>query len=305
MIKSAILLYREKRCEMNWHERMNQAINYIEDNLLENVDFEKISLIVGQSAINFQRTFSIVTNISVHEYIRRRRITLAAFELQNSNSKVIDIALKYGYESPEAFARAFKEINGVSPSVARKEGTELKSFPRITFLLTIKGDIAMDYRIESKEAFSVYGIEEIFTTENGSNLKDIPKFWQDCMNDGQLDKLEASANDGVRVHSVCDYKQTGNNTFPYMICAFKTKDSKTNGYTQVDVPAATWAIFKSEKYKHEQTTPSIIQNLVKRVYTDWLPTANYIKIDGYEFELYLEAEDGMCYCETWIRVIPE
>lgn len=289
---------------MNWHERMNQAINYIEDNLLESIDFEKISSIVGQSAINFQRTFSIVTNISIYEYIRRRRITLATFELQNSHSRVIDIALKYGYESPEAFARAFKEIHGVSPSAARKEGIELKSFPRITFLLTLKGDIAMDYRIESKQAFSVYGIEEVFTTENGSNLKDIPKFWKDCINDGRLDKLGATVNEKGRLHAICCYRSTGDNTFPYMICAFKTKNSKPDGYTQVDIPAATWAIFKTEKHTEEQTS-SILQNLIKRVYTDWLPTANYAKVDGYELELYWETEDGMCYCETWIRVVPK
>lgn len=120
---------------MNWHERMNQAITFIEDHLLESVDFNQVSLIVGQSAINFQRTFSIITNISVHEYIRRRRMTLATFELQNSRSKVIDVALKYGYESPEAFTRAFKEIHGVPPSGARKEGIELKYFLASLFYL--------------------------------------------------------------------------------------------------------------------------------------------------------------------------
>ena len=162
----------------------------------------------------------------------------------------------------------------------------------------------MDYRIESKQAFSVYGIEEVFTLENGSNLKDIPKFWQDCMNDGRLDKFGASMNEKGRIHAICDYRSTGNNTFPYMICAFKTKNSKSDGYTQVDVPATTWAIFKTEKHTEEQTA-SIIQNLIKRVYTDWLPTANYAKVDGYELELYWETEDGMCYCETWIRVVPK
>lgn len=287
---------------MSWHERMNQAIAFIEDHLLENVDFDRVSSIVGQSAINFQRTFSIITNISVYEYIRRRRMTMATFELQNSRSKVIDVALKYGYESPEAFARAFKEIHGVSPSAARKEGIELKSFPRITFLLTVKGDVAMDYRIESKQPFTVYGMERIFTTENNSNLKDIPNFWLDCANDGRLDQLGASMNENGRIHAICDYRQMGNNTFPYMICAFKTKNSKTEGYTQVDVPAATWAIFKTEKHTEDQTASSL-QNLIRRVYTDWLPTANYVKVDGYEMELYWETEDGMFYCETWIRVV--
>ncbi len=289
----------------NWHELMNQAINFIEDNILEDIDFDKVSSIVGQSAINFQCTFSIVTNISIYEYIRRRRITLATFDLQNSNAKVIDIALKYGYESPEAFTRAFKEINGVSPSKARKEGIELKSFPRITFLLSIKGGIAMDYRIESKEAFSVYGIEGIFTTENGRNLKDIPEFWSKCEKSGQLDKLNASTNGLKGVHSICSYKQLESNTFPYMLFVFKTENSNIDGYTQVDVPASTWAIFKSEKYKDTESTPRVIQDLVKRVYTDWLPTANYNKVDGYDMELYLQDKDEMYYCETWIRVTPK
>ena len=99
---------------MTWYERMNRAIDCIEANLCEGIDFDAISKITGQSAVNFQRTFSIVTDISVFEYIRRRKMTLAAFDLQNSNEKVIDIALKYGYESPEAFTRAFKEthVNG-------------------------------------------------------------------------------------------------------------------------------------------------------------------------------------------------
>lgn len=114
---------------MNWYERMNKTIDYIEDNLSGYIDFEKISSIMCQSAVSFQRTFSIVTDISVFEYIRRRRITLAAFELQKSKVKVIDIAIKYGYESPEAFARAFKEIHGISPTIARKEGVQLKTIP--------------------------------------------------------------------------------------------------------------------------------------------------------------------------------
>ena len=108
------------------------------------------------------------------EYIRRRKMTLAAFDLQNSSEKVIDVALKHGYESPEAFTRAFKETHGASPSNARKCGFPLKAFPRITFLLSFKGDAVMEYRIESKEAFSIYGIEGVFTTDEGKHLKDIP-----------------------------------------------------------------------------------------------------------------------------------
>ena len=291
---------------MNWYERMNKAIDYIEENLCGDIDFDKISKIVCQSPVNFQRTFSIVTDISVFEYIRRRKMTLAAFDLQNSNEKVIDVSYRYGYESPEAFARIFKETHGASPSNARKHGLPLKAFPRITFLLSVKGDTVMEYRIENKEAFSVYGIEGVFTTDDGKHLKDLPMFWWKCRQDGSFYKLLESTSEGSlsRIHGICDYRKTGGNTFPYMLFAYKTKNCNTEGFTQVEVPAATWAIFKSEEHTVEQTS-GVVQSLTKRVYTDWLPTAAYKKIDGYELELYFISGIDKYYVETWIRVEPK
>jgi len=287
---------------MNWYERMNMAIDYIEDNLCSDIDFEQIAKIVGQSPVNFQRTFSTVTDLSVFEYIRRRKMTLAAFDLQNSNDKVIDIAYQYGYESPEAFARVFKETHGASPSDVRKYSLPLKAFPRITFLLSIKGDAVMEYRIEKKEAFSVYGIEGIFTTDDGKNQHDIPMFWQECFEAGRYDKLLRSTNEPLsRIHAICDYRKTGGNTFPYMLFAYRTPTCNTDGFVQVDVPAATWAIFKTEKHTQEQTA-SVFQNLVRRIYTDWLPTAAYSKVDGYELELYFTTDIDQYYVEAWIRV---
>ncbi len=135
---------------MNWYERINEAFDYIEDHLDSNIDLDKIANIMCQSTVSFQRTFSILMNISIYEYIRRRRMTLAAIELQTNSIKVIDVALKYGYESPESFTRAFKGIHGISPSAARKKGVQLNLFPRITFLLTVKGDIEMDYKMDNK-----------------------------------------------------------------------------------------------------------------------------------------------------------
>lgn len=134
---------------MSWHERMNCAIEFIENNIYRDIDPEAIAKITCQSVTSFQRTFSIVTEMPVSEYIRKRRMSLAAVELQGSTAKVIDISLKYGYDSPEAFTRAFKEIYGVSPSAARKEGTMLSKFPRISFQRTFKGDVVMDYEPEN------------------------------------------------------------------------------------------------------------------------------------------------------------
>ena len=290
---------------MKWHEQMNAAVGAIEGGLPGEIDFSGVARIMGQSAIGFQRTFSIVTGYSVFEYIRRRKMTLAAFELQNSDEKVIDIAMKYGYESPEAFARAFKETHGISPTSARKPGAKLKAFPRITFLLTVKEGVAMDYRIETREAFSVYGIEGIFSMDEDRHMRDIPMFWQACMEDGRFDALVRSTHgEQSGVHAICDYRKTGESTFPYMLFTYRTKGCDAAGYTAVDVPAATWAVFTSEKHTQEETS-GVIQGLIRRVYTDWLPTAGYRKVDGYELELYFMSGDGLHCCETWIRVEPK
>ncbi len=134
---------------MSWHERMNRAVDYIENNLCGDIDLETIAKITCQSVTSFQRTFSVVTEMPVSEYIRKRRMSLAALDLQNNHAKVIDTSLKYGYDSPEAFTRAFKEIYGISPSVARKKDKMLRIFPRLSFLMTIKGDVIMNYEQEN------------------------------------------------------------------------------------------------------------------------------------------------------------
>lgn len=142
--------FQREGIRLNWYEQINKAFDYIEDHLDRNIDLDKVANIMCQSTVSFQRTFSIFMNISIHEYIRRRRMTLAAIELQTTSIKVLDLALKYGYESPESFTRAFKEIHGISPSAARKKSVKLNLFPRITFLLTLKGDIEMDYKMYNK-----------------------------------------------------------------------------------------------------------------------------------------------------------
>ncbi|QUI24039.1 AraC family transcriptional regulator [Vallitalea pronyensis] len=292
---------------MDWLTRMNHALEYIEENLTEEIDKQHIAKLACCSEFHFYRLFSFIAGISLGEYIRHRRLTKAAFEVQNSSIKILDLALKYGYESPEAFTRAFQKLHGVTPTLARNEGVALKAYPKITFHISIKGDEAMDYRIESKEGFTVYGIEEFFSTENGENLKEVPRFWEKVYDDGRYDSLIKSTNTASSkglslINSICDYRKTENNLFPYMLFAFMTDKSNTSGYKTVDVPASTWAIFKSKDHSSEETS-IVIQDLIKRVYTEWLPTANYDKVDGYELEMYYEdLSTGKHHCETWIRV---
>jgi AraC family transcriptional regulator len=113
---------------MDWLDRMNNAMEYVETHLTEAIDYDQMARIACCSTYHFQRMFSFITSVPLSEYIRRRRLTLAAFELQNSGVKVIDMALKYGYESPEAFSRAFKKMHGVMPRSARDKGVSLKAY---------------------------------------------------------------------------------------------------------------------------------------------------------------------------------
>ena len=141
-------------------ENMNGAMSYIEDNLTEEIDFKEAARLALCSEFHFKRMFSFLSGVSLSEYIRRRRLTLAAFELNHSPIKIIDLAVKYGYNSPDSFTRAFQSLHGITPSEARETGQTLKAYPRLTFQLTIQGGDVMNYRIEEKEAFRIVGLKK-------------------------------------------------------------------------------------------------------------------------------------------------
>lgn len=294
---------------MDWLARMNRAMDYIEMNLSAEIELSEVARNAYCSSHEFQRMFSFITNVTLAEYIRRRRLTHAAIELQNSAAKVIDIALKYGYESPVSFARAFQLQHGVAPAMARQEGVALKAYPRLSFLISIKGVEAMHYRIETKEAFQVFGIEGVFRTDEGGEAPQIPaELWQQCHANGEVERLAANAGDLpsnvnqdlYKVHAVCSYRKTDKDTFPYMLCAFKSESSKTDGYSTITIPALTWVIFPSELYTWDQFN-SIIEDLYRRFYAEWLPTAGYEQVDGMDFELY-GGRDELSYVELWFAV---
>ncbi|WP_270166886.1 AraC family transcriptional regulator [Paenibacillus sp. SYP-B4298] len=295
---------------MEWLERMNRAVDYIEANLSGEIELKEAARVACCSSYQFQRMFSFITNVTLAEYIRRRRLTLAALELQGDNlAKVIDVALKYGYESPVSFARAFYALHGITPTMARGEGRELKAYPRLSFLITIKGAEAMNYRLETKGSFEVFGIEGIFHVDGGGKGLETPaKLWEQSLANGDVKRLEACAGNLPpyvsqelhSVHALCSYRNTGPDTFPYMLCAFKENASTTEGYTTVTIPAHTWVIFPSEPHPWDRFGETI-ETLYKRFYTEWLPTAGYEQVDGLEFEMY-GAKEGLNYVELWFAV---
>ena len=246
---------------MDLMTRMSLALAYVEDNLTGEISQEKLAQIAGCSAYNYYRMFSYIADISLTEYIRRRKLTLAAIDLQNSDIKVIDLALKYGYDSPVSFSRAFQALHKVTPTEARADGVTLKAYPRISFQISVKGDKEMEYRIERKEAFQVFGYEGIFKADGSGAYPNTPhELWNQNHANGSYEKLVSDAGDLpsfvaqslCKVHGICDYRQTSPGTFAYMQCAFKSENSRIEGYTLVDIPAHTWVIFPSEKFKWDQ-----------------------------------------------------
>ena len=295
---------------MDWLERMNRALGYVERNLTNEVDMNVVAQMACCSSYNFQKMFSFITEISLAEYIRHRRLTLAAFEIQNSNVKIIDVALKYGYESPVSFARAFQALHGISPSLAREDGVVLKAYPRMSFQISIKGESEMEYRIEKKEAFDIFGVETIGSSIGDESYESPAKLWQESFKNGTYDKLFQDAGDLptfisqdlCKIHGGINYRKTEENTFPYMLCSFVGNNSKTGGYSIAHIPAQTYAIFPSKRFRWDEDFSTVLTTLQKRFYSEWLPTSNYEKIDGAEFEIYGgNSEDG--YIELWYPVV--
>ena len=260
---------------MDWLDSMNRAMDYIEANLADEISYDKAAQIACCSVYHFQRMFSFITGVPLSEYIRRRRLTLAAFELQTSGVKVIDTALKYGYESPEAFARAFKNLHGVMPTSARETGVVLKTYPRMTFRITIKGDSEMNYRIEEKEAFEVFGLELETNVINGRCFKEIPAFWEQCVKDGRIAALLKAA--GKQPDELIDYGVTyahnPNGSMNYMIACHKKTDRVPPEYKVLSVSKQTWAVFGVDW--HSETDDQNCHETWRRIYGEWFPSSSY------------------------------
>jgi AraC family transcriptional regulator len=283
---------------MKWLERLNQAINYIEDNLSGTTSYDHAALIACCSTAHFQRMFSYIAGIPLSEYIRRRRMSAAAFDLQKNNLKVIDVSLKYGYESPTSFNRAFQNVHGVTPSTARTEVVSLKAYPRISFTISIKGDVEMNYKIEKKNAFRIVGVKEPFSMDIEESFTRVPLFWQETARAGMITAICSLMNQtpfGVLGVSTCmDGKD-----FDYYIAVASDKPVP-EGMVEYEIPACTWAVFECIG-----PMPNAIQELQKRIITEWLPASCYEYADATDIEVYTDGDQqSPTYkSEVWLPIV--
>lgn len=268
---------------MDWLERLNRAVTYIEDNLEGDIEIGEAAKIACCSSFHFQRMFSYIAGVPLSEYIRRRRMTCAALRLQQGEAKVIDLALAYGYDSPTAFSRAFAMIHGLPPSAARQKGALLKAYPRLKFLITIKGDTEMNYRIEHKDAFRIVGVMRHFCTTIEGSFEQVPMFWGEVSSNGDIEKVIETGNaEPCGVLGVCTCMD-GRDFDYYIACA--SNKPVPEGMDEYVVPACDWAVFECIG-----PMPNAMQQLQTRIITEWLPVSGYEYADAPDIEVYTQGD---------------
>ncbi len=284
---------------MDWIKSFQKAVDYVEEHICEPVDYKRIAQEMNVSSFYFQKIFSILCGFTVGEYIRSRRLALAGSELLSTDEKIIDIALKYGYDSPEGFTRAFARFHGITPSDVRKNGAPVRSFARLSVSISVKGGSSMDYKIMKKEAFKIIAKEQRFKkVEDIQGRSDIPAFWTECHGAGTVKYLsENCKKDGILGGSVvgmCMEDSTVVKDFPYLIGAEYAGGDVPNGYKVVDVPAAEWAVFGIDGLGEEK-----IQQTWHKIFAEFFPSSTYKPAGNFDLEVYpTDTYKG----EIWISV---
>ena len=282
---------------MKWLEGISNAIDYIEDNITEDIS---ISEIAGQAFISpyyFQKGFSMLCGLSVGEYVRNRRLSLAGSELVSADEKIIDIALKYGYDSPDSFTKAFTRFHGVTPTAVRKDEAAIKSFARLKIIISLEGGYIMDYKISEKDAFTIMGSSRMFNYDNA--LKEIPPFWAEHFQSGKGEFV-------CGTYGICFDKEMGMDKFEYLIADdYAPQKEVPAGFVTKVIPKHTWAVFPCKG-----PMPGSLQDVSQKIFSEWLPNnKDYEIAAGYNIEFYSNpidypngTSDENYYSEVWIPV---
>lgn len=285
---------------MDWIRSFQRSIDFIEDNITEPLDVGDIARRANISPFYYQKIFAMICGFTVGEYIRNRRLALAGSELARSNVKVIDAALKYGYDTPEGFARAFAKFHGVSPSAA-KRGAPVKSYARLSVTILMKGGSIMNYKVVRKQAFKVIEKRSTQSVSENANLRTIPKFWEDVKADGTLGKLISLSADKEKIFGICySNPHKAEATFEYAIAAIAGDGAEIPaGFTANVIPARTWIVFECEG-----AMPDAIQQLWHRICTEFFPSSPYEPTYEMDIEAYTDGDMSSSdyRSEIWVPV---
>jgi AraC family transcriptional regulator len=282
---------------------MNAAIACIEENLEGEVDFIEAARRANCSQSHFQRMFQVIIGITPAEYARRRRLTLAAKDLSSGNARVLDVALKYGYDSPNAFTRAFRNIHGINPQEARTSGVKLTAYPRVSFRIELKGGSDMDYRIIEKPAFEVIGKSKKWNMVSGEFARDARRYWKEFGTSSRYQNLWNITNgkwgavSEAPIMSV--YMANDDGVWDPMIEVFgieKPAGVEPKGFEVFHIPAATYAEFTCTMATAARTN--------KMIYREWFPSTGYERAPCADIAAYFPvAFRPQMHVRWWIPII--
>lgn len=282
---------------MEWMAIIGNSIQYIEDHITEDITVEDVAKCVGVSSFYFQKGFAMLCGFSVSEYIRNRRLALAGNDLLVTEEKIIDIAMKYGYDSPDSFTKAFTRFHGVTPTSVRKDAVLLKSFAPLKLKISLEGGYLMDYKIVRKEEFTVIANAKTFPYEGAK--ESIPQFWQEHFQSGK--GAVVCGWYGINIDL-----ETGQENFEYLIAdPYNPQKEVPEGFEIRTIPAFEWAVFPCRG-----AMPTALQDVNTKIYTEWLPALKeYEFAAGYCVEYYDDPTkyekgtlDENYYCEIWIPI---
>lgn len=286
---------------MDWQERLNASLAWIEDHLTEEWDWPEAAAVANASVFHYLRMFEVVIGQPAGDYLRKRRLSRAAQDLAAGDERIIDLALRYGYESPDAFTRAFKRLFGCTPTEARSLGLGLQAWNPVTVSIVLKGATAMDYRIKEMPAFTLTGIGFRTRATEGQSYREIPAYWDAIMADGRWAALEASVRpeSPFGVCAACAEFDAQCEDFLYLVGIEAPRDRARlpQGARDLLVPAATWGIFAARG-----PLPGSIQEVWKRVWTEWFPGSGWEAAPGPQLEVYSRGDNQApdYHSEVWI-----
>lgn len=281
---------------------LNNAIEYIEYNLEGNIDIDEVAKAAFTSRYHFQRMFYALTGFTLAEYIRNRRLTLAGEELSFKDVKIIDLSIKYGYESPDSFTKAFQRVHGVTPSKIKKGNVRLKAFPKLSFQISIKGESEINYRIVNNDNFKVFGVDFLTSTVNDALFREIPEFCDRIWKDGTHLKINELLGFN-RMHMLYgihyDFKDDGSRRF---MMGWEVPETYiAREYKILNIPACTWVVFEGKGIIPQNL---VIHDVWRRIYSEWFPSSGFEQIEGPCIEKHFWDDDQYekYTCEVWIPV---
>ena len=283
--------------KLNWIESISRAIEYIENNLTNDLKMEDIASYSYISSFYFQKGFSIICGYGVGEYIKNRRLSMAGKEVLNTNKRIIDIAMEYCYDSQDSFTKAFKRFHGFTPTEVRNNGATIKDFAPLKVNLILKGGYIMEYKIKEKEAFKVIGLKESFKYESAE--QNVPKLWKNFFMKSSFSKINAKYAINI------DTTLSGE-LFDYVIGDdYNSVEKIPKDFEIIEIPKLTWAIFPCIGKASES-----IREINQKIFKEWLPNSNDYEIAaGYNIEMYSNpkdykkgVDDEKYYSEVWIPI---